>query len=251
MTKDEEWLLKEKYHGKETTDAFITDCGRLASGEPLAYVIGFSPFLDVTIYLDSHPLIPRPETEFWVERALYEMPRNKDLRVLDLCAGSGCIGIATLAKIPRAQVDFVEINQGHHATIIRNLQENNISSKRSRIFGGSLFDEINGTYDFILTNPPYIDPLHDRTEASVRDHEPHEALYGGANGIELIQQIVLDAPKYLTDTGILYLEHEPEQVPQILSCAEKAGLIASPKEDQYGALRYTRFHLQSSHSGVQ
>ena len=69
MNPEVDWLLNEKYHG-EKTSAFFTDCVRLETGEPLAYVIGHIPFLDCTIYLDSRPLIPRVETEFWVEKLI-------------------------------------------------------------------------------------------------------------------------------------------------------------------------------------
>jgi len=67
-----DWLLKEKYHGVES-EAFHADCARLATGEPLGYLIGHVPFLNCTIHLDSHPLIPRPETEFWTEQAIAEI----------------------------------------------------------------------------------------------------------------------------------------------------------------------------------
>ena len=66
---EEKWLLQEKYHG-EKTEAFFADCKRLALGEPLGYLIGHVPFLDCTIWLDNHPLIPRPETEHWVEQVI-------------------------------------------------------------------------------------------------------------------------------------------------------------------------------------
>ena len=158
MTQDEAWLLKEKYHD-EKSEAFLNDCNRLKNGEPLAYVIGSIPFLSTTIFLDSHPLIPRTETEFWVEKIIAEMRSKKEmpLRVLDLCAGSGCIGVAVLHTLPMVCVDFGEIDTDHHSTIRKNILENNIDPLRTNIFEGSLFDEITETYDYILSNPPYID----------------------------------------------------------------------------------------------
>ena len=115
MTQEQHWLLKEKYHG-EKTDGFFADCKRLALGEPLAYLIGWTPFLNTKIWLDSHPLIPRPETEFWVERAITSMRENaqdtlgflaEPAKVLDLCAGSGCIGVA-MATTGRRKADAVD-----------------------------------------------------------------------------------------------------------------------------------------------
>ncbi len=103
MTQDEVWLLREKYQGVKT-DAFFEDCARLKNGEPLAYIIGSIPFLNTTIFLDAHPLIPRPETEFWVEKAIAHMNVRAPLRILDLCAGSGCIGVAVLTARKETRV---------------------------------------------------------------------------------------------------------------------------------------------------
>ena len=72
MDKDQAWLLEEKYSGEKSV-AFFADCKRMALGEPLGYLIGHAPFLKTTIYLDSRPLIPRPETEFWTEKAIAEI----------------------------------------------------------------------------------------------------------------------------------------------------------------------------------
>ena len=76
MIKDEQWLLEEKYAGVETKE-FEVDKARLAGGEPVAYLIGFQPFLGLKIYLDSRPLIPRPETEWWTEQLLEEIERRE------------------------------------------------------------------------------------------------------------------------------------------------------------------------------
>jgi len=216
--------------------------------EPLAYRIGDVPFLDTTIYLDSRPLIPRPETEYWVAEALKEIRMYARISVLDLCAGSGCIGVAVLTAAPNTRVDFVEIDPGHHTTIAKNILENGIDPSRTRIYGGDLFAEIMKTsdrYDFILTNPPYIDPnRRDRVQESVLRYEPARALFGGTDGMEYITRIVTEAPRYLARAGILYLEHEPEQTKQIHTLASTfAYTSCKTYKDQWENERYTRLIL--------
>lgn len=256
ISQDETWLLAEKYQG-EKSPAFFADCERLVAGEPLGYVIGFVPFLNCRIYLDSRPLIPRPETEFWVERAITAIPRQDlglargrtlgktsrgetsgQIAVLDLCAGSGCIGVAVGKAVPEADVTFTEIDPAHLSTIEKNCATNQTVS--STIVQSDLFEHVQGRFDFILSNPPYIDPALDRAEASVKDFEPHQALYGGKTGFELIEKIIVAAPLFLKSGGQLWLEHEPEQVALVVCAAKQAGFLTSTTHtDQYGVDRYS------------
>jgi release factor glutamine methyltransferase len=240
MEAEVEWLLKEKYGGRES-EAFAADVERLKSGEPLAYVIGFVSFLNTKIYLDSRPLIPRPETEYWVEKAIADIKKSKieAPKVLDLCAGSGCIGVAVAKAIPDARVDFAEIDERHHETIKKNLQENATDTARIRIFGGDLFERLAAQYDYILTNPPYVDPALDRVEKSVKDFEPHVALYGGANGLRVIERIICDASLFLARRGVLIIEHEPEQQVLMRTFAQRNGFALETKGDQFGIKRYS------------
>ncbi len=274
-TKEVAWLLKEK-HGGIPSEEFDIDVERLKAGEPLGYVIGFVPFLDTKIYLDlpagqegSRPLIPRPETEYWVEKAIDAMSRRdldigstktlksrspesdrgsgKMLRILDLCAGSGCIGIAVAHHVREVRVDFAEIDPHHHPTILKNLLQNNIAPNRTRIFGGNLFEKVDGPYDFILANPPYINPdLTGRIDESVLAHEPHLALFGGLGGMDLISKIIKESPRYLSKNGVLYIEHEPEQQEAVAKLAETSGFVSSHiLLDQYRAPRTTRLARDS------
>lgn len=244
MERDEKWLLNEKYGGAES-EAFRADLKRLAAGEPLAYVIGYVPFLGCRISLDSRPLIPRAETEYWAEKAIRAIKKAgaaspRPLRLLDLCAGSGCVGVAVAKAAPMALVDFAEIDERHHPTIGQNLKENGIAADRTRIFGGDLWESIADQYDFILANPPYIDPSVDRTEKSVKAYEPHLALYGGSGGLEIIERIVMALPHYLAPGGQCWLEHEPEQSAAIKELASAAGLNrVETFPDQYGASRFS------------
>lgn len=240
MTQDEMWLLKEKYQGKKT-EGFFADSVRLKNGEPLAYLIGHIPFLGTTIYLDSHPLIPRTETEYWVEKILSDIhTTEKQLKILDLCAGSGCIGVAILKALSSATVDFVEIDESHHATIQKNIALNEIAPERARIIGGSLFEHVDGVYNYIFSNPPYVDQNLNRVSESVQKFEPALALYGGQDGIEIIKEIISQSSAHLTSQGVLYFEHEPEQITTIQTSASKSGFISTTFEDQFGHNRYTR-----------
>ena len=250
------WLLSEKYTGVKSP-AFDADCARLAAGEPLGYLIGHVPFLDCTIHLDSHPLIPRVETEFWTEKviqAIKSQDTKKDhsqvrglasnLRVLDLCAGSGAIGVAVAKAIPSAVVTFAEIDVAHLPTIEKNLHINLASTpftymKGYHVVQSDIFSNVTGQFDFILTNPPYIDAAANTVAADVATHEPHLALFGGTLGMEIIARIITEAQTYLTPTGQLWIEHEPAQVDAITTCAHTHGFTIVTHPDQYNTPRYS------------
>ena len=247
LSQEEKWLLQEKYIG-EKSEAFFADCQKLKAGIPLAYLIGYIPFLNAKIYLDSKPLIPRPETEYWVEKSITEIKKrtetNKDARILDLCAGSGCIGVAVLKNCSDLTLDFIELDKKHRTTIEKNCLTNELNSERYKILIGDLFSPLTDEkYDFILSNPPYIDPLLDRAEKSVKDNEPEIALYGGKKGMEIIEEIINKASKYLKPEGQLWLEHEPEQVEIIKEIADYEFSIITHR-DQYAVQRFSQLVLK-------
>ncbi|MBP9717608.1 MAG: HemK family protein methyltransferase [Candidatus Pacebacteria bacterium] len=262
------WLLKEKYAGVESdlsaeqAEAFQADCTRLAAGEPLGYVIGQVPFLDCQIWLDSHPLIPRPETEYWVEQAIKEilntvsdsgLPRFARLpaqagndgavRILDLCAGSGAIGVAVAKAVAEAHVTFAEIDEAHLPTIEKNLENNLLEYPNrlgySSIIISDLFENVDGKFDFILTNPPYIDANANTIDKNVKENEPHLALFGGDKGMEVIGRIIAGARAKLAPHGQLWIEHEPFQIDAITKLAKEEGFTITTHNDQYNVPRYS------------
>ena len=247
MDKETEWLLREKYQGIRTS-AFESDSIRLAKGEPLGYLIGHAPFLNCTIHLNSYPLIPRVETEFWVEKAIAEIATASNLmsrtpKILDLCAGSGAIGVAVAKAIPGTWVTFAELDPAHLPTITKNLTEN-ISDYSDRmeqysVVASDLFKSVLGQFDFILTNPPYIDKEALTVDANVEAHEPHLALFGGVAGMELITRIIAEAPEHLTAVGQLWIEHEPAQVAMITALAYDYGFSSVTHPDQYRIPRFS------------
>ena len=115
---------------------------------------------------------------------------------------------------------------------------NNLDSNRIRILEGNLFERVTDRYDFILSNPPYINPeLKDRIEESVLEHEPAQALFGGKEGMVFIHKILSKIGNYLNKDGILYIEHEPEQTRALSSYP---GYLNTCK-DQYSIERFSRF----------
>lgn len=234
MNRDERWLLDEKYSGKETPE-YEADKKRLALGEPLGYAIGWQPFLGLKIYLDSKPLIPRPETEWWVEQLLQNSPAPST--ILDLCAGSGAIGCAALAKLPTAHVYFGEIDPAHEPTIQKNIQMNSLDASRADVRIGDLFSPFGDMkFDIIAANPPYI-PAGRTLEPGVSDHEPSLALFSGNDGLALMRRIATELPNRLTKSGRAWIECDSTHAEAARELFAAQGLSAEIRTDQYSVPR--------------
>lgn len=240
---DVEALIREKYAGDRSAPGIALDTARLAAGEPLAYVIGNIPFLGLTIGLHSRPLIPRPETEWWTDELARHIG-NRPLKVLDLCAGSGAIGLGILSQCPTAHVSFGELMPRHAETIRKNMAANEIDSARSDIRTGDLFAPFNDDkFDIIATNPPYIPDTRNLHE-SVASHEPPEALFSGADGLTLIRRIIEEAPHHLLPHGELWMECDIANIKDAKKlCLTRGFKRAEIRNDQYGRSRLIVAHL--------
>ncbi len=244
-TPDSIKLLREKYENVETEE-YRKDLVRLAEGEPLAYVIGWMPFLDTKIWLDSRPVIPRPETEYWLEQAIRTFgPRRSksgsgSLKVLDLFAGSGAVGVAVLKHAPNAAVDFGELETRHFSTIEKNVRENKTQETRTGVIETDVYSDIQDAYDYIFANPPYLsEGRRARVEESVLRHEPSEALFAEESGFLLIRKTIEGAQEHLRPAGALWIEHEPEQAEPVKRLGETLGFSTETRMDQYGMARFS------------
>ncbi len=241
MKKEITWLVKEKYN--LPLDSFNKeiqkDIARLKKGEPIDYVIGFSDFLGCKIDLTFKPFIPRPETEFWTEKAIKEIKKSKSL-CLDLFSGSGCIGIAVLKNNSNSKVDFAEKNKNFLKQIKLNLKINKIDKKRYNVFYSDIFQNVRKKYDYIFANPPYIslDRIKN-VQNSVFDFEPKQALFAENQGLEYIEKFLKQANNYLKKQGKIYLEFDSFQKNQIEKILKNLDYNNySFHKDQYNKFRF-------------
>ena len=189
------------------------------TGKPLAYIIGNVEFYGRTFMVNSNVLIPRPETELLVESVIKEINSNKkNVKVLDLCTGSGAIGI-TIALETNAKVSCSDISD--KAIVQASINASNLNAS-TLIIQSDLFDNINDKFDIIVSNPPYI-KTNDLIglDREVRDFEPMLALDGGETGLDFYKKIINLAPEYLNKNGKLFFEIGIGQAKDIVDLMKK------------------------------
>ena len=188
-------------------------------GVPLQYIVGMQEFMGLPIRVNPSVLIPRLDTEILVEQVLAEIERKgvQKPRVLDLCTGSGAIGIAIAAKVPDAVVTMMDVSEPALRTAMGNASLNGVS-RRCIFVQSNMFDAIpeDRVYDVIVCNPPYIkSDMIDTLEVEVKDHEPRMALDGGADGLDYYRVIANEASMYLKSGGTLALEIGSDQAADV------------------------------------
>nr|WP_325184022.1 peptide chain release factor N(5)-glutamine methyltransferase [uncultured Oscillibacter sp.] len=182
---------------------------RRMAGEPVAYLIGEWEFYGLPLDISQDVLIPRADTEVLAEQAIAYIQTLGECRVLDLCAGSGCLGLAVASQAPKARVILGELNDGALKICRQNIRRNGLSGRVMPIQADAREKPPRslGEFQCIVSNPPYI-PTGDIAglEVSVRDYEPHLALDGGADGLDFYRSIAGQWKEALVPGGRLYFE---------------------------------------------
>jgi release factor glutamine methyltransferase len=220
-------------HSEETlTDEswtrFQSLIGRHIAGEPIQYLTGEQEFYGLAFRVTPAVLIPRPETEILVEEALTLIRNcgNSTVRIADVGTGSGCIAIAIAHQVAGANCWAIDIS----APALRLAKENAVrhgTINRIHFVQSDLLDCFSPVpqFDFILCNPPYVALAEcDSLPSSVRDHEPHTALFGGDSGLEVYRRLVPQIVPRLVPNGYFLIEIGAGQAVQAAEIIEKAGL---------------------------
>jgi len=220
---------------------------------PIEYKKGYIRFLNCKIDLRNRVFIPRIETEFWLKKAIREI--KKDLRfkiyeltVLDVFAGSGCIGIAILKNIKNSFVDFVDVDKKAIEQIKINLKINKISKNRYKIYRANLFEKLKDEkYDIIFANPPYVAKERmGEVQPSVLKYEPKRAILAGRGGLFYIKKFLKETKNHLNKSGKIFLEFDPLQKEEIKKILKSQGYKTFEfRKDQFQKYRWLEINQKS------
>lgn len=185
---------------------------------PLQHLTGTQEFMGLEFQVSPDVLIPRQDTELLVEKLL---PHIQGKRVLDVCTGSGCIAISLAVLGKPEQMDAVDLSE--KALIQAGKNAKRLGADVS-FYRSDMLDEINGRYDVIVSNPPYIaSDVVDELMPEVQEHEPRMALDGGADGLDLYRRLLAQAPERLLPGGLLAVEIGYDQREAVMELFREQG----------------------------
>ena len=202
---------------------------RRAAREPYARIIGEREFWSLNLTLGPETLIPRPESETVVEAVLEHIPdRRRELTILDLGTGSGCLLLALLSELPAAHGLGIDCAEGAATVAKANAARLGLAS-RAAFVAGNWGRALNGPFDIIVCNPPYV-AEGDRLglEPEVRDFEPPRALFAGADGLAAYREVVPEIARLLASGGVSVLELGAGQLDCVTGLLNQSGLFTGP-----------------------
>jgi len=241
LARDRAWISA---HGdapltREEAKSFEALARRRHEGEPVAYLTGRREFFGLELEITPDVLIPRPETELLVERALSWIPAGSAMSVLDLGCGSGAVALAIAHERPHARVLGADVAPAAVALATRNAER--LAIANARFIEADWFSGVPGeTFELVVANPPYVAEDDPHLAQGDLRFEPPAALSPGADALAAIRTIVAGARNYLRAEGVLALEHGHDQAAAVQELLAGAGFSdAGSARDLAGILRVT------------
>ena len=228
---------REKYANEAQCKQMEEAVARILSGEPLAYVLGEWEFYGMTLAVDKNVLIPRDDTCAVTELAIRQgMFLDETPRILDLCTGSGCIGLAVAMRVKDARVTLADISRQALAVAKKNIVAHHLTARVSVVSADALGEPASylGKFDMIVSNPPYITTQEmEELPHSVKDFEPELALHGGMDGLDFYRAIASNYQNVLKSGGYLCFEFGMGQGDAVCQILEENGYTILERARDY------------------
>ncbi len=210
--------------GYECAEQYIALLERRFAGEPLQYIFGETEFYRLPFRVTSDVLIPRPETEHAVEKVIDLAAKFSHPRIVDVGTGSGAIAVALAHELPEAAVTATEVSAAALSVARENAQRNAVA-ERVKFLEGDLLEPVAGQqFDIVVSNPPYVaEGDRESLAVEVRDYEPGQALFAGADGLDVYERLIPQAFASLAPGGYLILEIGHGQEPPVGALLGEAG----------------------------
>ncbi len=196
----------------EQENSYNEYVARIIIGEPIQYIIGKQEFMGIDFKVNPSVLIPQPDTEILVERTIEILKHLKEPKVLDLCTGSGAIAVSIAKYVPNSIIFASDISKQALEIARQNDNENKVNFVHS-----NLFENIDGEFNVIVSNPPYIKTSEIQRLSKEVQNEPLLALDGGQDGLLFYREIIKQAHKYLEEQGYLCIEIGEDQKEQVIT----------------------------------
>ena len=207
----------------EAVEKFNTMIAKRTKNMPVAYIVGRKEFMGMDFYVDERVLIPRADTEILAEKAIELIGKNH-ASVLDMCCGSGCIGLSVKKFCENVSLTLSDISGGAVEVTTQNAKAHFGNDGKINIVRGDLFENIHGKFDFILSNPPYISYDEMKTlSKDILDYEPHTALEAQSEGLWFYEEITSQSEDYLNEGGYIIFEIGYLQGDAVKNILEKNG----------------------------
>jgi release factor glutamine methyltransferase len=225
----------DKTVAKKELDRLRDLVKRAGQNEPIAYLVGKTEFYSMELLVSPACLIPRPETELLVQRAV-EFLRTRDDKqlVCDLCTGCGCIAAAIARNFPNTRIIATDISDSALAMASENIEKHQLQDKIT-LLSGDLFEPLipqldTGKFDLIVSNPPYVSAAEfENLDKNVKDYEPRLALFAGVDGLDIYRRILEKVDDFLKSDAALIMEIGYAQGPAIKEMLEKSGIFSDIK----------------------
>ena len=222
LNRNELVLKQEEVMPEEQMREYEINIEKIIKGIPLQYITNNCEFYGLNFYVNENVLIPQPDTEILVEEVIKIVKENDFNKVIDMCSGSGCIGISIAKNVDMVELTMLDIDR--LALEVSKINSKKLLQNRKiKFIESNMFEELEEEFDVIVSNPPYIETNTIKTLSRQVQNEPISALDGGEDGLEYYKILIEESHKYLSDNGYLCMEIGYNQKNEVIELLKENG----------------------------